>query len=52
MTVSYWQDEASIQAWREHPEHLEAQRLGKERWYADYHLCIAKVERAYGVGSG
>ncbi|CAM3826485.1 antibiotic biosynthesis monooxygenase [Kibdelosporangium persicum] len=48
LTVLYYQDAESITAWKQHPEHLEAQRLGRERWYADYHIEVAKVERLYG----
>jgi heme-degrading monooxygenase HmoA len=47
ITVSYWQDEASIEQWRMHAEHLEAQRLGKEVWYEQFNLRVAKVERVY-----
>ncbi|MDE3246394.1 MAG: antibiotic biosynthesis monooxygenase [Acidobacteriota bacterium] len=46
ITVSYWTDEAAIQAWKNHLEHAVAQRLGKEKWYAAYSLRVAKVERA------
>ena len=48
LTVLYYRDAESITAWKQHPEHLEAQRLGRERWYAGYHIEVAKVERAYG----
>ncbi|MBW4719969.1 antibiotic biosynthesis monooxygenase family protein [Saccharothrix obliqua] len=48
LTALYYRDAESIAAWKQHPEHLEAQRLGRERWYADYHVEVAKVERAYG----
>ncbi|MEV0704320.1 antibiotic biosynthesis monooxygenase [Saccharopolyspora sp. NPDC050389] len=48
LTVLYYKDAESIRAWQQHPEHLEAQRLGKEQWYADYYIEVAKVERAYG----
>jgi heme-degrading monooxygenase HmoA len=47
ITVSYWRDLASIRAWKAHPEHLEAQRLGHERWYAKASTRIALVERDY-----
>jgi heme-degrading monooxygenase HmoA len=47
ITVSYWRDEASLAAWREDAEHLVAQRLGRERWYAHYALRVTRVERAY-----
>ena len=48
LTVSYWRDEASIRAWKRNAEHQQAQHAGKQAWYADYHLRVAKVERAYG----
>jgi heme-degrading monooxygenase HmoA len=47
ITVSYWQDEASIKAWKAVASHLAAQKLGRERWYDHYELRVAKVERAY-----
>lgn len=47
MTTVYYTDAASIQAWRRHPEHLEAQRLGREKWLARFRIEIARVERAY-----
>src|SRR5262245_14035539 len=28
----------SHEAWRNHPEHREAQRLGRERFYSEYHI--------------
>jgi len=34
-----------LQAWREHPEHLEAQRLGRERFYDAYTLQITQPIR-------
>lgn len=46
ITVSYWADEASIKAWRDHAEHREAQAAGRERWYESFALRIAKVESA------
>ena len=47
ITVSYWQDEASIAAWRAHGEHTVAQDLGMRQWYAHYDVHVAKVERSY-----
>ncbi len=49
ITVSYWRDLESIRAWKAHPEHLEAQRLGHERWYANATTRIALVERDYSL---
>ena len=48
ITVSYWRDEAAIRAWKLNAEHERAQAGGKAAWYAEYHVRIAKVERAYG----
>lgn len=49
ITVSYWADLQSIAAWKQNAEHLEAQRLGREQWYAGFRLRIARVERDYGM---
>ena len=47
ITVSYWASLEAIAAWKNHVDHLVAQRLGKEKWYRAYALRICKVERAY-----
>ena len=52
ITISYWQSEAAILAWRDHATHLLAQEMGKARWYAHYELRVAKVERAYAGPQG
>jgi heme-degrading monooxygenase HmoA len=38
---------AALAAWRNLPEHLEAQRLGRERFYASYAVQVCEVVRAY-----
>ncbi len=52
ITVSYWESEESIQAWKADPEHLIAQKLGKDTWYSHYELRVARVERAYAGPTG
>ena len=47
VTTSYWQDLASISAWKAQSEHQEAQSMGKKQWYDEYTIEIARVERAY-----
>jgi len=49
ITVSYWKDTAAIARWKAHGEHREAQAKGKELWYRNYRVEIAKVERAYAA---
>jgi heme-degrading monooxygenase HmoA len=48
ITVSYWESMQAIANWKANAEHRIAQETGKTRWYADYQLRVAKVERAYG----
>lgn len=47
ITVSYWVSAEDARAWKRNAEHLNAQRIGQERWYESYSLRIATVERAY-----
>ncbi len=47
VTLSYWPDEASINAWKAHPEHRQAQQLGRERWYESYSVQVAEIARHY-----
>jgi heme-degrading monooxygenase HmoA len=48
IAVSYWATEDDAKAWKQVAEHAEAQRQGRERWYASYRVRIARVEREYG----
>ena len=48
ITVSYWESEAAILAWRRNAEHTLARERGRTDWYEHYELRVAKVERAYG----
>jgi heme-degrading monooxygenase HmoA len=48
ITVSYWESEESIAAWKAQAEHKVAQETGKRVWYSDYRLRVARVEREYG----
>jgi heme-degrading monooxygenase HmoA len=49
IALSYWPDEASIRAWKQHADHLMAQKLGRERWYAAYSVEIAQITRSYST---
>ena len=48
ITVSYWADLASIRHWKLQADHQIAQKKGKNQWYKNYQVRIAKVERDYG----
>lgn len=47
ITLAYWESEEAIAAWKRVAAHQEAQRLGHERWYEDFRLRVARVERDY-----
>lgn len=52
ITVSYWTTEAAIAAWRANAEHRIAREQGRARWYSDFRVRVARVERAYGKPDG
>ncbi|QJB55017.1 antibiotic biosynthesis monooxygenase [Pseudodesulfovibrio sp. zrk46] len=45
ITVSYWESLEAIRAWRLHPEHLKAQKLGRKEWYENFTTRICVVEK-------
>ena len=47
VALSYWEDEASIKAWKAHSEHLLAQELGRARWNESYIVQVAEIKREY-----
>ena len=49
LSLSFWEDEAAITAWRNIELHRAAQTKGREYIFRDYHLRIAHVIRDYGM---
>ena len=47
ISVSYWRDLETIEVWRRNIEHRLAKEKGKESFYKEYKIRIAKVERDY-----
>lgn len=47
IALSYWPDEESIRRWKAHPEHVLAQKAGRERWYESYSVEVAEIIRHY-----
>jgi heme-degrading monooxygenase HmoA len=47
ITLSYWPDEDSIRKWKAHTDHVMAQEMGREKWYASYLVQIAEIKREY-----
>jgi heme-degrading monooxygenase HmoA len=48
ITVSYWQSEEAVRAWKQHAEHILAQRQGRSEWYRRYRVRVCRVQRQYG----
>jgi heme-degrading monooxygenase HmoA len=49
ITVSYWRDEQAAAEWKQVAAHLVAQRRGKDQWYSDYRVRVARVLREYSA---
>ena len=47
VTLFYWQDRQSIKAWREDPEHVRIQNLGRKKIFAWKKICVCELEREY-----
>ena len=47
ITVSYWRTLDDVAAWKRHAEHTLVRETGRARWYTQYELRVAHVERAY-----
>ena len=47
LSISTWEDEASLLAWRRNSEHLEAQEKGKTKIFQKYRIRVTSVIRDY-----
>src|SRR6478735_5955189 len=49
LSLSFFRDEAAVEAWRNTMEHRRTQAKGRAKIFADYHLRIASVVRDYSM---
>jgi heme-degrading monooxygenase HmoA len=47
LLVVRFESHESLAAWRAHPEHLEAQRAGRERFFKHYRIEVCDEVRSY-----
>ncbi len=47
LSLSFWRDQESIEAWRNLMEHRFAQKQGKEALFHSYRIRVAEVVRDY-----
>lgn len=45
VTIVEFESEEAQRAWRMHPEHLEAQKKGRQAFYSEFRLQICTVQR-------
>lgn len=41
ITVSFWKTLEDIKKWKNHPEHLKAQKIGREKFYKRMQIVIS-----------
>jgi len=51
LSLSFWRDEAAIEAWRNLEAHRFAKDKGRAGVFSDYRLRVANVSRDYGMDS-
>ena len=49
LSLSFFEDEAALDRWRQLPAHRSAQKAGRAVIFEDYHLRIAHMIRDYGM---
>lgn len=49
LSLSFWENEESVQEWRTLEVHRHAQARGRAQVFADYRLRVAQVVRDYGM---
>lgn len=47
VAISYWDTEEQVRNWKQDSLHLQAQQLGRKKWYESYRVQIAEVQREY-----
>lgn len=48
ITLSYWESLDDIKRWKDDPVHQGAQKTGKRKYYQEYTVQIARIEKQYG----
>ena len=45
LTVVWWEDKETLQAWQQNQRHVEAKKEGRKKWYEYYKMEVAEVFR-------
>lgn len=52
LLVARFESHEALEAWRTHPEHLEAQKAGRERFFEHYSIEVCDALRSYAFEAG
>ncbi len=47
IAVSYWPNIEAVSHWKNDELHLQAQQMGREKWYKNYTVDITEVLKSY-----
>lgn len=45
LTLFEWESADTLHAWAAHPEHIPVKKLGREKFYTEYHLQVCELVR-------
>jgi heme-degrading monooxygenase HmoA len=45
VSIHYWESEEQLRAFWDHPEHVEIQKFGREKRYAEYSIYVCEILR-------
>src|SRR5262252_8210987 len=45
LTLFEWESADTLRAWATHPKHVPTQKLGRDRFYTEYHLQVCELVR-------
>jgi len=45
VTIVEFEHEEGLRAWRTNPEHIAAQKLARQKYYAEYHVQVCTLDR-------
>jgi heme-degrading monooxygenase HmoA len=45
LTLFEWESAETLRAWADHPEHVPVKRLGRRKFYREYHLQVCELVR-------
>ena len=52
VTIVEFTDQASLLAWRNHPEHVVVQHRGRDEFMSEYHIQVCETVRDYVFAAG